>query len=77
MVAFQAIHTRTVRDVTGTVWRVTESSVLDVPGAMASECLVFESVAVCRRYWRYPADWRTLPDDRLLGFMDQPRPTFD
>ncbi len=69
----RALHSRIVRDGSGTVWQVTESSAFDVPGAMAPHCLVFDSATVCRRYWRYPADWRTQAEDRLLDFMNQSR----
>jgi hypothetical protein len=67
----RAIHSRTLRDRNGAVWQVTESSALDVSGAMAPHCLVFDSTTVCRRYWRYPVDWSTQSDDRLLDFMNQ------
>ena len=40
---------------------------------MGITCLVFDSQAVCRRYWKYPADWLTLPEDGLLDFMSQSR----
>lgn len=73
MAGSRAVHSRLVRDAAGTVWRVTESSAADVPGAMAPHCLVFDSAAVCRRYWSYPVDWSTQSDDVLLAFMDQLR----
>lgn len=40
---------------------------------MAPRCLVFDSATVCRRYWRYPVDWSTQPEDRLLDFMNRSR----
>ncbi|HEY8794451.1 MAG TPA: hypothetical protein VIM15_05840 [Gemmatimonadaceae bacterium] len=73
LVGSRAIHSRIVRDGSGTVWHVTESSALNVPGAMAPHCLVFDSATVCRRYWRYPVDWSTQSADRLLEFMNQSR----
>jgi hypothetical protein len=59
----------------GIVWRVTESHAHDVPGAMAETYLVFDSAAICRRYWSYPSDWRTRTDVHLLDFMNQSRPS--
>ncbi len=40
---------------------------------MAATCLIFDSAAICRRYWSYPADWRTRSDAHLLDFMHQSR----
>jgi hypothetical protein len=66
-------HHRVVKDHQDTVWCITESSAHDVPGAMALYCLIFDSPSVCRRLWRYPSDWETLPDDAVLELMDRPR----
>jgi hypothetical protein len=42
---------------------------------MAETYLVFDSAAICRRYWSYPSDWRTRTDVHLLDFMNQSRPS--
>lgn len=73
MVSSQAIHTRQVRDRVGTLWQVTESHARDIPGAMGLKCLIFDSQAICRRYWNYPIGWRALSDEKLLDFMNQSR----
>ena len=47
-------------------WTIRELDTSVVVGAPAPRCLVFESNAMVRRVWRYPADWATLPADALL-----------
>lgn len=73
LVNSRIIHSRAVRDGSGTVWQITESNSQDVPGAKAPSCLIFDSQSICRRYWKYPPDWRVLTDDGLLDLMSQPR----
>ena len=68
-----SIHRRTVRDSTGTLWLIAELDARHVPGAVALTCLIFESQAICRRYWHYPADWISLDDESLLALMCQTR----
>jgi hypothetical protein len=63
------IHRRTIRDPAGTVWLIAELDARSIPGAVAATCLVFDSQAICRRYWHYPADWNSFDDERLLGLM--------
>ncbi|MEO8880667.1 MAG: hypothetical protein ABI446_09740 [Gemmatimonadaceae bacterium] len=75
MVGSHVIHSRIVRDESGTVWKITESHAHDVPGAMALRCLIFDSQSICRRFWKYPENWRSLADDLLLDLMSQPRPS--
>jgi hypothetical protein len=67
------LQKRTIRDSSGTLWQIAELDARDVPGAFAPHCLVFDSQAICRRYWKYPADWFELSDVRLLDLMSQPR----
>lgn len=67
------IHSRTARDRSGVIWQITEVHAQDVPGAMALRCLIFDSTSICRRYWKYPADWFSLEDDPLLDLMSRPR----
>jgi hypothetical protein len=57
------------------LWRITESDARDVPGALGITCLVFDSQAICRRFWTYPANWISLPEEHLLDFMNQSRPS--
>jgi hypothetical protein len=57
---------RTIVDASSREWRVQEEDASMVPGARGPRSLVFENHAVVRRLWRYPADWRSLPDDTLL-----------
>lgn len=64
---------RSVRDAAGTLWQIGEVDALNVPGAQAARCLVFDSQAVCRRYWYYPLDWHSMTDHSLLDLMSQPR----
>ena len=67
------IHRRTVRDSAGTLWLIAELDARHVPGAVALTCLVFDSQAICRRFWHFPSDWVSFDDDRLLGLMNQAR----
>jgi hypothetical protein len=67
------LQRRTIRDASGTLWQIAELDARDVPGALAPNCLVFDSQAICRRYWKYPVDWFELSDVRLLNLMNQSR----
>ena len=73
------LHHRDFFDKGGTRWLVSEWEAADVPGAHGERYLVFDSVNVCRRLWRYPADWYQLPSDELAalnegdGFREQGR----
>ncbi len=52
---------------TGKHWTVSEVLTVDLPGAPAAACLVFDTAGVTRRIWRYPANWVELsPRDLLL-----------
>jgi hypothetical protein len=64
---------RSLRDLSGTLWHVAELDARNVPGAQAPRCLVFDSQAICRRYWKYPPDWFELSDVLLLDLMNQSR----
>ncbi len=70
----EVVLLRDIVDESGAHWRVTEARANDVPGAQASHCLIFDSENVCRRLWRYPADWMRLPEEVVLTLMDLPRP---
>ena len=74
MYSAHTINKRTIRDSAGTVWLIAEIYARDVPGATSIACLVFDSQAICRRYWKYPADWLSFTDERLLALMYVPRP---
>jgi hypothetical protein len=69
----QTINQRTIRDSAGTLWLIAELDSRHVPGAIGIACLVFDSQAICRRYWKYPPDWISFTDERLLALMYVPR----
>ena len=73
MFSSQAIHRRTIRDSAGTLWLIAERDARHVPGAVGLTCLIFDSQAICRRYWHFPADWISFDDERLLGLMYETR----
>ena len=50
----------------GTWWDVYEAPVY---ADTERTCLIFESPAVVRRVHHFPADWRELPESRLLELM--------
>ena len=51
---------------------VAEADARDVPGAQGPNCLIFETEALMRRIWHYPADWNQLEDSRLIALFDRP-----
>lgn len=69
----ETLAEREIYSDTGTAWRVREARAIEVPGAVASTCLIFDSGEACRRFWRYPAEWRRLSAVELLAIMDNPR----
>lgn len=69
----ETLAEREILSTTGTAWRVREARAIEVPGAEASTCLIFDSGQSCRRLWRYPAEWRQLSAVELLAIMDNPR----
>ena len=58
---------RIVADPTGGRWRVSEWDATGVPGCRGVTFLVFDAGRVVQRVWRYPANWRVLPDAELLA----------
>jgi hypothetical protein len=69
----ETLAQRLVYSLDGTRWRVREARAVDVPGALAASCLIFDAGHTCRRVWRYPEEWAELPGDELLTIMDHPR----
>ncbi len=69
----EVVLRREIVDQSGARWGVMEARVHDVPGAESSHCLIFDSANVCRRLWRYPAEWARLPAEVVLTLMDHPR----
>jgi hypothetical protein len=69
----ETLTQRLVYSEDGTRWRVREARAHDVPGAEAPCCLIFDAGHICRRVWRYPAEWTTLPDVSVLAIMDRRR----
>jgi hypothetical protein len=55
----------------GLQWVVREVETANVPGARGRRCLLFESDAVVRRVWDYPADWATRSDAFLRGLVER------
>lgn len=62
--------TRRARSTGGDLWTVWERDASEDAGARAPTCLVFDREGVRRRVWRYPPDWRALPDAALLALAD-------
>ena len=58
------------RDVTGVTWWAHEVSG-EYLGTIGVTCLLIVSANELRRVWKYPADWRSLSDDELLGLPCQ------
>jgi hypothetical protein len=52
--------------VDGVRWTVYEMAGEAIPGCRGASCLVFDSPGCVRRVWRFPDDWRHMPDDALL-----------
>ncbi|MEO6879112.1 MAG: hypothetical protein ABI205_11575 [Gemmatimonadaceae bacterium] len=50
-------------------WRIYEVSTKSVPGAVAGSCLIYDSEAIVRRCWVYPADWYGLSDAALWALL--------
>lgn len=69
----ETLAEREIHSVTGTRWRVREALAIDVPGAEAATCLIFDSGKRCTRFWKYPARWRQLSAAALLALLDNPR----
>ncbi len=51
-------------------WCVREVDSTSTPGALSPVSLICEGAAVVRRLWRFPADWRALPDRAVLSLFD-------
>jgi len=59
-------------DALGREWHVYErGSSTDSP-LPAPRSLVFDTEGIVRRLWQYPPSWAELPDDALLGLMEEP-----
>ena len=69
----ETLDEREIHSSTGTTWRVREARAIDVPGAEAPTCLIFESDKSCTRFWKYPTEWIELSAAQLLALMNTPR----
>ena len=69
----ETLEEREIHSSTGTTWRVREARAIDVPGAEAPTCLIFESDKSCTRFWKYPTEWIELSAAQLLALMNTPR----
>ena len=58
-------------DALGREWQVYErGSSTQAPSSGRS--LIFDAEGIVRRLWHYPSGWAELPDDVLLGLMEDP-----
>jgi len=58
-------------DALGREWHVYErGSATQSPSSGRS--LIFDAEGIVRRLWHYPSGWAELPDDALLGLMEDP-----
>ena len=65
---------RHILDALGREWHVYErSEAADAP-VPGRQSLVFDTEGIVRRLWQYPQGWRELPDEALLGLMDDQSP---
>lgn len=69
----ETVAERAIHAADGTRWKVREARAIEIPGAMATTCLIFDSATVCRRVWWYPDEWAQLPEDDLLAILEHPR----
>ena len=51
----------------GRRWTVVEQPGGSIPGARGPSCLCFQSQDIFRRVWRFPVNWRELPDAELAA----------
>lgn len=64
---------RKIRGIDGASWTVQEMRAHDVPGALHTNCLIFDGGFIVCRFWFFPLDWLALSDAALLALMDRPR----
>lgn len=69
----ETLEERVILSSTGTRWRVREARAIEVPGAEAPTCLIFDSGESCTRFWKYPAQWRRFSAAQLLAILNKPR----
>jgi hypothetical protein len=63
-------------DRTGAQWIIDERDATQEPGARGDRYLCYDSQDTRRRVWRYPANWRELPDPALIQ-LAQHKPLSD
>jgi hypothetical protein len=62
---------RVLRDgETGRKWRVWLADTSRVPGARATQCLIFDTGDLIRRVWRVPDDWARMAPAALLALAE-------
>lgn len=60
-------------DALGREWHVYErGNSTQAPTMPGRHSLVFDAEGIVRRLWQYPRGWAELPDDALLGLMEDP-----
>jgi hypothetical protein len=69
----ELVVSRNVRGSDGTCWTVQEMRAHDVPGALHTNCLIFDAKCIVCRFWFYPDNWLALSDHALLDLLNNPR----
>jgi hypothetical protein len=59
-------------DSLGREWHVYERGSSVQSPVVGRPSLVFDTEGIVRRLWQYPAGWAELPDEALLGLMEEP-----
>jgi hypothetical protein len=59
-------------DALGREWHVYERGSSVQSPIPARPSLVFDTEGIVRRLWHYPVGWAELPDEALLGLMEEP-----
>ncbi len=59
-------------DALGREWQVYERGISAQAPTPGRPSLVFDAEGIVRRLWKYPKGWAELPDDALLGLMEDP-----
>ena len=63
---------RHLTDALGREWHVYERKSAAESSSPGKGSLIFDTEGIVRRLWQYPRTWRELPDDALLGLMENP-----
>jgi hypothetical protein len=61
-------------DALGREWQVYERA-SSTQSPSLGQSLIFDADGIVRRLWHYPSGWAELPDEALLGLMEDPSGT--